>query len=107
VFFLVESNGRPCPIPTHEIETIRRVVECGISAQNHPFISAGDRVRIRSGSLAGITGLLTRFKNQYRIVLAVDLLRKAVSIEVEIDNVEPIRNITSTSGGQKTLATSA
>lgn len=107
VFFLVESNGRPCPIPTNEIETLRRVVECGTPAHSHAFISAGDRVRICSGPLAGVSGLLTRFKNQYRIVLAVELLRKAVSIEVEIDNVEPVRDASALTGPGKTLVTSA
>jgi transcription antitermination factor NusG len=91
VFFLVESNGRPCAIAPEEIENLRRVVVSGAPAQSYPYISTGDRVRIRSGSLADVHGILIRFKNQYRVVLAVELLRKAISVEVETDNVEPVR----------------
>jgi transcription termination/antitermination protein NusG len=90
VFFLVENGGRACPISRQEIESIRRVVEVGAQVQAHPYVSTGDRVMIRSGPLSGVTGILTRFKNQYRVVLTVELLEKAVSIEVEIGNVERI-----------------
>jgi transcription antitermination factor NusG len=88
VFFLVENGGRACPIPKQEIDSIRRVTESGVEAQPHPFVSAGDRVRICSGPLSGVVGILTRFKNQHRVVLTVELLQKAVSIEVELANVE-------------------
>jgi transcription antitermination factor NusG len=91
IFFLVESGGCPCAIPQQEIEAVRRVVDSGIPAQSHAFVAEGDRVSIRSGPLAGVSGILSRFRNQYRIVLTVELLRKAVSIEVEIDNIEPAR----------------
>lgn len=90
VFFLVESNGRPCAIAPEEIANIRRVALSGAPAQSHPYISAGDRVRIRTGALAGVHGILTRSKNHYRVVLAVELLRKAISVEVDTDNVEPV-----------------
>lgn len=90
VFFLVENGGRACPIPRQEIDSIRRIVESGVHAQAHPFVSTGDRVRICSGPLSGVAGMLTRFKNQYRVVLTVELLQRAASIEVEIGNVERI-----------------
>jgi transcription antitermination factor NusG len=92
LFFLVESGGRACPIPAHEMEWIRRVAESGVPAQPHAYPCAGDRVCIRKGPLAGLTGILTRFKNQYRIVMTVELLQKALSIEVEIGNVERTGN---------------
>lgn len=90
VFFLVENAGRACPIPAQEIASIQRIVESGLSAEPHPYINSGDMVRVSSGALAGITGILTRFKNRYRVVLAVELLRKAVSVEVDTDNLERV-----------------
>jgi transcription antitermination factor NusG len=89
LFFLVESGGRACPIPAHEMQWIRGVAESGIPAEPHVYPCAGDRVRIRKGPLAGLTGTLARLKNQYRVVMTVELLQKALSIEVEIGNVEP------------------
>lgn len=98
VFFLVESGGKACSIPRQEIESIRQVVESGVQIQPHPFINVGDRVRVCSGPLVGVTGILTRFKNQYRVVLTVELLQKALSIEVEMNNVEQIREPKKTFG---------
>lgn len=88
VFFLVESQGRACAIPCQEIESIRRLTESGLKANSHPFLTSGDRVQIRTGPLAGVAGILCRFKNQYRVVLSIELIEKAVSIEVELGNIE-------------------
>jgi len=90
VFFLVESQGRACAIPLQEIEAIRRLAVSGLPAQSHPFLTSGDRVQIRSGPLAGVVGILTGFKNQYRVVLSIELLRKAVSVVVERNNLDVI-----------------
>lgn len=88
VFFLVESQGRACAIPRQEIESIRRLTDSGLGAESHPFLTSGDRVQIRTGPLAGVVGILSRFKNQYRVVLSIELVEKAVSIEVELGNIE-------------------
>jgi|SRR5580658_1747165 transcriptional antiterminator NusG len=88
VFHLVESGGHACPIPEQEIGWIRRITESGAQAQPHPLLSTGDRVRICNGPLAGVTGVLTRLKKQYRVVMTVEVLQKALSVEVEISNVE-------------------
>lgn len=87
IFFLVESQGRASTISVEEIESIRRLVASGLPAQAHPYLASGDRVQICAGPLQGVTGILDRFKNQYRVVVNVELLQKAVSIEVELCNL--------------------
>jgi transcription antitermination factor NusG len=91
IFFLLESAGRACPISGDEIDAIRKALAGGFRIQPHPFVTSGDLVRITAGPLQGITGILTHIKNQYRVVLNVDALRKAVSVEVEIGSVERIQ----------------
>lgn len=88
LFFLVENGGRPCPIPAYEMAWMRRVTEYGVGVQPYAYPCAGDLVRICQGPLAGVTGVLTRFKNQYRVILTVELLQKALSIDVESTNVK-------------------
>jgi len=90
VFFLVENGGRACVIAKEEIDSIRRVAESGLQVQPHPYVGAGDCVRVCSGPLTGIIGILTSFRNQHRVVLTVEQLEKAVSFEVELANVERI-----------------
>jgi transcription antitermination factor NusG len=56
----------------------------------HPYLTVGQRVRIRSGPLAGLTGFLTRYAGGLRVVLCVDLIRQSASVEVEADDVVAI-----------------
>jgi transcription antitermination factor NusG len=91
IFFLVESQGRASTIPLEEIESIRRLVASGLPAQAHPYLTSGDRVQICAGPLQGVTGILDRFKNQSRVVINVEVLQKAVSIEVEFSNLRRVQ----------------
>jgi transcription antitermination factor NusG len=91
IFFLVAGQGRDGLIPLVEIDSIRRLVVSDQPSQAHPYLSSGDRVQICAGPLQGMTGILDRFKNQYRVVINVELLRMAVSIEVELSNLQSVQ----------------
>lgn len=88
VFWLVENGGRAAPIPELEIEAINKIIQSPARIAPHPYLKSGERVRIRHGALEGIEGVLVRFKNQYRVVLTVELLKKAVAVEVDLPSVE-------------------
>jgi transcription antitermination factor NusG len=91
IFFLVVNQGGDSTIPLDEIESIRRLVASGRPSQPHPYLASGDRVQISAGPLQGLTGILDRFKNQNRVVLTVELLQMAVSIEVELSNLQRVQ----------------
>jgi len=61
-----------------------------LKAEPHPFLNVGDRVRIKSGCLAGIEGILLRKTAGFRFVLNVDLIMQAASVEMSAEDVEPI-----------------
>lgn len=79
---LVSSAGEPSPIPPNEIEGIRRVVGSSFHVEPYPFLKCGQRVEVKTGPLAGVQGILVRKKSHYRLVLSVEMLGKAVSVEV-------------------------
>jgi transcription antitermination factor NusG len=85
---IVSSAGQPTPIPHSEMEAIRRVVEGGFRVEPHPFLKCGEWVRVKCGPLMGIQGILVRKKNIYRLVLSVEILGKAASVEVDAFLVE-------------------
>ena len=86
----VGSDGQPATIPETEIDAVRKGVEKGVRVEPHPFLRCGDWVRVKSGPLEGIEGILLRKKNLFRLVLSVELLEKSVALEVDAWAVERI-----------------
>ena len=76
------------PVPTTDIESVRKLVDSAMPFTAHPFLREGARVRVKRGPLKGIEGLLVRFKGQTRLVLTVEMLEKAVAAEVDPTDVE-------------------
>jgi transcription antitermination factor NusG len=91
IYGLVSSAGQPAAIPDIEIEAIRRVVESGTRVEAYPFLKCGNWVRVKCGPLAGIEGILVRKKNISRLVLSVEILGTAASIEVAAFQVEAVK----------------
>jgi transcription antitermination factor NusG len=88
VWDLVRTGARASPIWESEIQAVRRMMETDGRVQPYPFLRLGDWVRIKSGPLVGIEGILVRQKNSYRLVVSVELLRQSASVEVDIPMVE-------------------
>lgn len=84
----VGCAGRPAPIPEEEIAAVRQVVEEELRVEPHPFLRCGDWVRVRTGPLSGVEGILIRKKNLFRLVLCVTLLERSVAVEVDVSMVE-------------------
>jgi transcription antitermination factor NusG len=87
---LVSRAGQPASIPPEEIDAVRRAVESGSRVEPHPLLKCGDWVRVKCGPLVGIEGILVRKKNLYRLVLSVEMLGKAVAVEVDAFLIERV-----------------
>jgi transcription antitermination factor NusG len=82
----VVSYGRiPAPLSKAEISAIKTVVECRLPLEPCPYLMEGDRVRIVSGPLTGLVGVLIQMRSSYRVVLSVSLIRQSVRVEVDRD----------------------
>lgn len=88
VYQFVGFSGMPSAIPVEEIEAVQRVVDSSLKVEPHPFLQCGDRVRVKSGPLTGLEGLLVRQKNQCRLVLSIEILSRSVAVEIEMSKVE-------------------
>lgn len=87
----VVSTGRePAALAASEIESLR----CGLPLRHfepHSYLVAGEKVRIIAGALEGMAGVLIRKKNNFRVVLTLDLILQSMAVEVGIDEIEPIQ----------------
>jgi transcription antitermination factor NusG len=89
VVSIVGSPREPWPLPQLEIEALRLGAQAG-KVEPYPYLKVGDRVRVRTGSMAGVEGILVRRKNEMRFVLTLDAIMRSVSVEVEAGDLEPV-----------------
>ncbi len=87
---LVSFNGHPEALPDIEIEALKDVLIPGLKAEPHPYLKKGRRVRIVNGPMQGTEGILIRKKNAFRVVISVDLILRAASVEVDVSDVRTI-----------------
>lgn len=82
VIRLLGEAHAPTPIDEDEILAIRRVVESGLYSEPWRFAEPGSRVRISVGPLSGLEGTLVAVRNTWRLIVSVQLLQRAIAVEV-------------------------
>ena len=87
---LIGFNGTPASLTDGEIESLKKGLGFGKHVEPHPFLCIGRRVRVKSGPLGGIEGILVRRKSRARFVIAAQLIQRAMSLEVEEASLEPL-----------------
>ena len=88
VFTVVGWAGHPAIIPDSQIESVRQFVESSIHVEPHPYLICGDRVRIRSGTLQGLEGILVRKKNLFRLIISLEILGRSAAVEIDTSRLE-------------------
>ena len=87
---IVSWGGRPAAIPQAQIDAVKQILGSGLPVQSHAYMRCGDRVRVRSGPLMGLEGILEREKGQARLVLSMEMLGRAAAVEIEAWNLERV-----------------
>ena len=85
---LVTFNGHPVALPEQEIEVLRNRLSGTYLMEPHPYLRVGRRIRVRSGPLQGLEGVIVRMKDRCRLVFSIDLIMRSVAVEVDEDEVE-------------------
>jgi len=88
VYSIVGARGNPTALPDAEIESLRAALATR-QAYPFPYVKVGNRVRIRSGPLAGWEGIVARTYGGLSVVLTVEMIQKSVAVHVEADELEP------------------
>ena len=77
-------GGAPVPVPEVEIQSVKIAIESLLPLFPHPFVREGDRVVIEGGPLKGAQGIfISREGKLGKFVVGVDLLNRAVAVEIE------------------------
>jgi transcription antitermination factor NusG len=97
VIQIVGYDRIPTPIDETEIDAVQTLVASGLQTQPWPFLAVGERVRIESGSLRGLDGIVVKMKENHRLVVSITLLRRSVAVEIDSALVEPFSRSTASS----------
>src|SRR5271170_6902092 len=90
VFGLVGAGGEGTPIPDVQIEAVRSLVEKELPWSSHPYLKIGQRVRIRSGALDGMEGILISRNGDRTLVISVEAIQRSLAVRVEGYEVEAV-----------------
>ena len=73
-----------------ELSKIERAIRAGAPLMPHKYIKAGQLCRVIGGPLAGLQGIVLKTKTGMRLVLQVDILGQAASVEIDADMIESV-----------------
>ncbi len=90
VLQVVSFGAKPAPVPDYEIDAIRRLLATTLRYDPCPFVAEGTMVRVERGPLAGACGRLLQKGRDFRLLLAVEMLGRALSVHVDACDVEPL-----------------
>lgn len=88
VLGLVGSGHEGTPIPDDQIDAVKMLLNGSVEWSAYPFLKIGQRVRIRSGSLNGLEGILLSRNGNQTLVISVDAIQRSLAVRVEGYQVE-------------------
>lgn len=90
---VVRIVGTPtelCPIEERQIEDIRTLLGTKVPVMMYPFLKIGQRIRVRSGCLAGLEGILVSRPKESTLVISIEAIQRAIAINIDGYQIEPL-----------------
>jgi transcription antitermination factor NusG len=87
VVHIVTFQGTPVAVPDEDIAGLRAALQLRES-EPWPYIIAGRRIRIKTGPLQGLEGVVVRQNSQTRIIVSVDFIRRSASVELRPEDLQ-------------------
>jgi len=78
----VGSGSSGTPIPEAEVESIRLLMREGMFVQPHSYLSVGQRIRVRGGSLDGMEGILAADNDGVDFVVSIELIQRSIAVKL-------------------------
>ena len=89
VLRIVGTTREPIPLPDDEIEFLRSNL-CRARTEPYRELVVGQRVRVRSGVMQGVEGVLVRKNNASRFVITLELINLHAAVELSAQELEPL-----------------
>jgi transcription antitermination factor NusG len=87
-FQWVRLGSEPTAIPDSEMDSIRSLVATRVPLAPYPYLRIGQRVRLRSGCLDGVEGILVGRKGNRKLVVSINLIQRSLAVPIEGYEIE-------------------
>ena len=82
VIGFVASGNALVPVPSRQVEDLRRLLSQRVPCALTAFLSVGQRVRIRGGCLDGLEGILQQ-NDAKRLVVSIEAIQRSIAIQID------------------------
>lgn len=89
VLHFVCFDGEPAPVERSEIEALQCAAGSGAALAPWPYLREGQRVVVARGPMKGLSGILLKVRNEFRLIISVTLLQRSVAVEIDRETVRP------------------
>lgn len=92
---IVRANGYPTPIPTGDLDNVRKFVaalaDSGLEPDPRPFLVAGQWVRVMEGPFEGVVGVVVEQRGRKRVLVGLEAIGQGLEIDIDTRLLKPIR----------------
>ncbi len=85
---IVKFQNKISIIPDQVINDIKNIVDGGYKIQQVDYFIKGDEVSVISGPLKGVNGIIQDLKGDSRLIMKVEAIRQAFSIEISSEQLK-------------------
>lgn len=78
-------------VSCEEMERIRQGLAGGLLLRPHPYVTVGQKVRVRNGIFEGVEGVVAELRQRCKVVIALAAARQCFSLEMAIGDIEVLR----------------
>jgi transcription termination/antitermination protein NusG len=79
----VGATPEGTPIPNEQIESVRALLDRNITCLPHPFLKAGERVRVKGGALHGVEGVFVRRNAADTLIISIDAIQRSLCVSIK------------------------
>lgn len=77
-------------IPDDEIEAVKTLIDRNLPWSSHPFLKAGQRVRVRGGALDGVEGVFLKRNGEDSLIISINAIQRSLAVSVQGYDVETL-----------------
>jgi len=85
VLHIVSVGRIPQPVDDYEMASLLSITKAGVPARTHPYFAIGQHVRLDTGPLTGVEGIILTHPRGQKLIVSISLLQRSIAVEVEPD----------------------